>query len=128
MTAAEYLEENSDWFDKSPGGEKLYFESEVIKMMEKYSSQTEISDKEYYKEVFLDGYEQINQNNPVTRGSTALIRVSKPTSSQTEISDEEIFYQKQVMNPYPSNEHSYTAWEKGFMDCAKWYREQIKKK
>ena len=46
MTAAEYLKENSDWFDKSPGGEKLYFESEVIKMMEKYSSQTEISDEE----------------------------------------------------------------------------------
>ena len=41
MAAAEYLKENSDWFDKSPGGEKLYFESEVIKMMEKYSSQTE---------------------------------------------------------------------------------------
>ena len=83
MTAVEYLKENSDWFDKSPGGEKLYFESEVIKMMENYSSQTEIS-------------------------------------------DEEIFYQKQVMNPYPSTKHFYTAWEKGFMDCAKWYREQLK--
>ena len=33
MTAEKYLEENSDWFDKSPGGEKLYFESEVIRMM-----------------------------------------------------------------------------------------------
>lgn len=37
MTAAEYLKENSDWFDKSPGGEKLYFESEVIRMMENYA-------------------------------------------------------------------------------------------
>jgi hypothetical protein len=46
MTAAEYLKENSDWFDKSPGGEKLYFESEVIKMMKNYSSQTEVSDDE----------------------------------------------------------------------------------
>ena len=35
--AKEYLQENSDWFDKSPGGEKLYFESEVIKMMINYS-------------------------------------------------------------------------------------------
>ena len=51
---------------------------------------------------------------------------SDATSSQTEISDEEIFYQKQVMNPYPSTKHLYTAWEKGFMDCAKWYREQLK--
>ena len=50
MTAEEYLKENSDWFDKSPGGEKLYFESEVIKMMEKYSSQTEISDEEILKQ------------------------------------------------------------------------------
>ena len=49
-------------------------------------------------------------------------------SSQTEISDEEIFYQKQVMNPYPSTKHVYTAWEKGFMECAKWYREQLKSK
>jgi hypothetical protein len=30
----------------------------------------------------------------------------------------EVFYQKQVMNPYPTGEHSYTAYEKGFMDCA----------
>ena len=49
MTAAEYLKENSDWFDKSPGGEKLFFESEVIKMMENYSFQTEISDQEIKK-------------------------------------------------------------------------------
>jgi hypothetical protein len=52
MTAAEYLKKNSDWFYKSPGGENLYFESEVIKMMEKYSSQQEISDEEIYKESF----------------------------------------------------------------------------
>jgi hypothetical protein len=51
MTATEYLKENSDWFDKSPGGEKLYFESEVIKMMKNYSSQTEISDEEIEKVV-----------------------------------------------------------------------------
>jgi hypothetical protein len=50
MTAVEYLKENSDWFDKSPAGEKLYFESEVIKMMKNYSSQTEISDEEIEKE------------------------------------------------------------------------------
>jgi hypothetical protein len=33
---------------------------------------------------FLEGYEQINQDNPVARGSTALVRF---TSSQTEIPD-----------------------------------------
>lgn len=50
MKAKEYLEQNSDWFDKSPGGEKLYFESEVIKMMENYSYQKEISDEEIEEE------------------------------------------------------------------------------
>jgi len=50
MTATEYLKENSDWFDKSPGGEKLYFESEVVKMMENYSSKQEISDEEIQSE------------------------------------------------------------------------------
>ena len=47
--------------------------------------------EQYYNEtygskgsVFLEGYEQINQDNPVTRGSTTLVNV---TSSQTELSD-----------------------------------------
>lgn len=37
MKAEDFLKEKSDWFDKSPGGEKLYFESEVIRMMNEYS-------------------------------------------------------------------------------------------
>lgn len=57
MTAEKYLEENSDWFDKSPGGEKLYFESEVIKMMENYSSQTErMYSEEQLKLAYMQGY------------------------------------------------------------------------
>lgn len=39
MKAKEFLTENSDWFDKSPGGEKLYFESEVIRMMNEYADE-----------------------------------------------------------------------------------------
>ena len=35
--AEQFLTENSDWFDKSPGGEKLYFESEVIRMMNDFA-------------------------------------------------------------------------------------------
>jgi hypothetical protein len=46
MTAEEYLKENSDWFDKSIGGKKSYFELEVIKLMENYALQKEISDEE----------------------------------------------------------------------------------
>lgn len=30
-------------------------------------------------------YEQIDQNNPVTRGSTALVKISKLTSAQTSV-------------------------------------------
>jgi hypothetical protein len=37
MKAEEFLKEKSDWFDKSPAGEKLYFESEVIRMMNEYA-------------------------------------------------------------------------------------------
>lgn len=39
MKAKEFLTENSDWFDKSPGGEKLYFESEVIRMINEYANE-----------------------------------------------------------------------------------------
>jgi hypothetical protein len=39
MRAEQFLTENSDWFDKSPGGEKLYFESEVIRMMNDYANE-----------------------------------------------------------------------------------------
>lgn len=34
-----FLTGNSDWFDKSPGGEKLYFESEVIRIMNEYANE-----------------------------------------------------------------------------------------
>jgi hypothetical protein len=30
--------------------------------------------------------------------------------------DKELFYQKQVMNPYPSESQSYTSYEKGFVE------------
>ena len=33
--------------------------------------------------------------------------------------DEDVFYQKQVMNPYPNEEYAYTAYEKGFMEGTK---------
>lgn len=39
MKAKDFLTENSDWFDKSPGREKLYFESEVIRMVNEYTNE-----------------------------------------------------------------------------------------
>jgi len=46
----------------------------------------------------------------------AMLRpIELPTYEEIE---KELFYQKQVMNPYPTIEYAYTAYEKGFMDCA----------
>ena len=86
------------------------------------------------QEIDIDMYDVYKDGDEVTfevvnkkwAKITPFLYPFKTTSSQTEISDEEIFYQKQVMNPYPSTKHLYTAWEKGFMECAKWYREQLK--
>jgi hypothetical protein len=71
-----------------------------------------------YNSPKLQELEQINQDNPITRGSTALVRV---TSSQTEISDEEI--EKFASDFYDSN-----GSESIFIMGAKWYREQLKNK
>ena len=73
---------------------------------------------------FLEGYEQINQNNPVTRGSTALVRVSKSTSYQTEISDEQI---EKAARDY-DNAVIYGPPLLHFEQGAFWYREQLKQK
>ena len=70
-----------------------------------------------YNSSKLQELKQINQDNPITRGSTALVRV---TSSQTEISDEEI--EKFASDFYDSN-----GSESIFIMGAKWYREQFKK-
>ena len=86
------------------------------------------------QEIDIDMYDVYKDGDEVTfevvnkkwAKITPFLYPFKTTSSQTEISDEEIFYQKQVMNPYPSTKHLYTAWEKGFMECAKWYGEQLK--
>ena len=42
--------------------------------------------------------------------------IELPTDDEIE---KELFYQKQVMNPYPTEEYAYTAYEKGFMEAAK---------
>jgi hypothetical protein len=64
--------------------------------------------------------DEVMYKNGYAKGYNAAI-----SELSKEISDDEIFYQKQVMNPYPSTKHFYTAWEKGFMNCAEWYREQL---
>jgi hypothetical protein len=33
--------------------------------------------------------------------------------------DKELFYQKQVMNPYPTEGYAYTAFNKGFVEGAR---------
>ncbi len=79
---------------------KLYTEEQVIEMIEK-SRQTGLT-AEY------------------------LILTTTPIElpSDEEI-EKELFYQKQVFNPYPIEEYAYTAYEKGFMDCAQLMRDKI---
>jgi len=74
--------------------------------------------------------QQINQDNPVTRGSTALV----PTSSQTEISDEEI--EKELVDILYDFEYeeipNSALYKFDYESCAKaltkWYREQLKQR
>ena len=75
--------------------------------------------------------EQINQDNPVTRGSTALVKV---TSCQTEISNEKPMrfhcVPKEISDEDIEKASEYMN-DKGkwyWRDGAKWYREQIKGK
>jgi DNA-directed RNA polymerase subunit M/transcription elongation factor TFIIS len=83
--------------------------------------------------------QQINQDNPVTRGSTALV----PTSSQTEISDEGAYYSgyakgynvasselfkelsDEEIQKY-AQQNAFNYYE--FIQGAKWYREQLKQR
>ena len=117
QTAAEYLKENSDWFDKSPGGEKLYFESEVIKMMEKYSSQTEISDAGKDTADYIDRH--------IIESMKELAREGfKPQVS--EISDKDIEKQAFKFAQEESyGEFSGDLW-KGYVFGAKRMRDQLK--
>lgn len=93
--------------------ENLTPKEKAEELVDKYSDEFDVEKEMFELEQQLD----IPSN----------MRWHNRTSFQTEISDKEIFYQKQVMNPYPSTKHLYTAWEKGFMECAKWMQEQLKK-
>ena len=54
------------------------------------------------REIFESTYEQVKDHVPDVGMVTG--------------NDKDLFYQKQVMNPYPSESQSYTAYEKGFAE------------
>ena len=60
----------------------------------------------------LNGYDNFEDITPI----------ELPSDEEIE---KELFYQKQVFNPYPVEEYAYTAYEKGFMDCAQLMRHKI---
>lgn len=39
------------------------------------------------------------------------------SDKEIEITQKEMFFQKQVLNPYPTGSQSYAAYEKGFVEC-----------
>ena len=60
----------------------------------------------------------------------------QPYSQETTLEEvaenkKNLYYYKQIMNPYPVEEYSYTAYEKGFVDgyekASKWQQKQDKK-
>jgi hypothetical protein len=75
---------------------KLYTEKEVFKAIQ-------MADKYHY----LITSEECDIIN-------LLIPIELPSDE-----DKDLFYQKQVTNPYSTEEYAYTAYEKGFMEGAK---------
>ena len=87
-------------------------------------------DKYFWTKGYQAGYNRATPTEISDDRTKLHWKTSLVIHTPKEISDEEyykdVFYQKQVMNPYSTGEQSYTDYEKGFMDCAKWYREQLK--
>jgi hypothetical protein len=81
---------------------KLYTEEQVRKALSYFF----ISSKSWHEDKIIESL------NPI----------ELPTDEEIE---KELFYQKQVMNPYPTEEYAYTAYEKGFMEAAKWMKDKI---
>ena len=159
QTAVEWLEEQfNNW--KVPTSQMLFKqakEMEKQQIIDAYQSgdgdaynldATKKWGEQYYNETYGSKgseLEQIDQTNPVTRGSTALVQTTSDKwkeyqdwlnevpeiSSQTEISDEEI---KKQANIHGYEEHSFftaaTSNQKrlSWIAACKWYREQLKTK
>ena len=87
----------------------------VIQAMEEYAEQQVKATVKYYNGEPMEEYAKEKSEKPINL-----------TSSQTEISDEEI----EEASPYVPNDASMDYWahKEGFIDGAKWYREQLKKK
>ena len=76
--------------------------------------------KLYTKEMFLIAAEKcevsmIDAQHVMRYIDQYVTPIELPSDEEIE---KELFYQKQVFNPYPIEEYAYTAYEKGFMDCA----------
>jgi hypothetical protein len=88
--------------------------------------------KLYTEKQMRQCYEGVLQNVGTSIKQSDLPKVDKYINSLTPIElpsdkeiEKELFYQKQVLNPYPTEEYAYTAYEKGFMDCAQLMRDKI---
>ncbi len=83
--------------------------------------------KLYTKEMFLIAAEKcevsmIDAQHIMRYIDQYVTPIELPSNKEIE---KELFYQKQVFNPYPVEEYAYTAYEKGFMDCAQLMRHKI---
>ena len=83
--------------------------------------------KLYTKEMFLIAAEKcevsmIDAQHVMRYIDQYVTPIELPSDEEVE---KELFYQKQVFNPYPTEEYAYTVYEKGFMDCAQLMRNKI---
>jgi len=113
--------EHLTYDDKLSEDSRITYETIRLRCLSKLKKE-----EEQMKEMYLKGIENCDslpqQETFVSKGSDEhhednLVEI--PTSSQTEISDEEI--EKEIKSRYETPHYN-----SGFMDCAKWYREQLK--
>lgn len=71
------------------------------------------SDKDYWST--RKDYKKVIAHLPLN-GSPILEGVPLLPPFEIEDSNKDLFYQKQVMNPYPTGDQSYVSYEKGFID------------
>jgi hypothetical protein len=77
------------------------------------------------EEVFITyEYEQFNQNNPILKGSTNVLRKYKIIILQEEFNEETIITAAQS---YAVNQRNRTSHYMGFIEGAKWMERQMKK-
>jgi len=140
-----------EWFVKNPSCEEVQLEVDLSKhngqFQTKYGYKIIIPKQEQKQHLInmmksdeelglYDEFRQICECTDECLGYLTKVckKIEEPKQETLEEVDENkknLYYYKQIMNPYPVEEYSYTAYEKGFVDgyekASKWQEKQDKK-